>query len=563
MFPAIWLTVQHEARLLRKDPIVLFMLLLAPVVIIMVAGYSLGNLYGNAGDTIYVPIIDRDRGEVATALLEALGRERAIAAQRVVDATEAQLLVRTRDRTPLAIEIPRGTSHAIAEGRAANLILYVDPVRRLEVNELEIRLGELCRELSTAAQATARQRLADAAADLRARLEGIEDAAAAQRQHIQRELARAQAATLASLKAQLADGMGRVAREIETTVRRHEQQSWEDLRRQLSARQTSMLRVRQYLVELQASQRAFAIWLQALKEKAGRHAADIPPPPAFPPPPSERDLAVLASPISPPAVAAVPSRLFPTPAFALKAPAIAAVGDDDLVHEVRSLRQAGIAVIPGSLGLTEISAVGGRSVAVSAFDQYVPGFGVTFLLIGMLLGISLTLFDEREWGTLTRLKVSGVPVAGVVLGKLTARFVVGVAQMTILFVVGWALFGISLGPDPLALVGPIASISFAAATFGLVIAAVARAHDSVMPLGTVASMAMSAVGGCWWPLDFEPGWMRTIAWLLPTTWTMQGFNDLMIRNQPASAVLWSCAVTVGIGSVFLAIGLYAFLKLNE
>jgi len=49
MLRAIWLTIQNEARLLHKDPIVLFMLLFAPVVIITVAGYSLGALYGGAG----------------------------------------------------------------------------------------------------------------------------------------------------------------------------------------------------------------------------------------------------------------------------------------------------------------------------------------------------------------------------------------------------------------------------------------------------------------------------------------------------------------------------------
>ena len=37
-------------------------------------------------------------------------------------------------------------------------------------------------------------------------------------------------------------------------------------------------------------------------------------------------------------------------------------------------------------------------MTVNAFDRYVPGFGITFLLIGMMLGIALTLFDERDWG---------------------------------------------------------------------------------------------------------------------------------------------------------------------
>ena len=202
-------------------------------------------------------------------------------------------------------------------------------------------------------------------------------------------------------------------------------------------------------------------------------------------------------------------------------------------------------------------------MAVNAFDQYVPGFGITFLLIGMMLGIALTLFDERDWGTLKRLQVSGAPLTGLLLGKLFARFIVGVVQMVLLFAVGWALFGITLGRNPLALLIPTVGISFAAAALGLVVASISRAHDSVMPLGVTVSMAMAAIGGCWWPLDFEPGWMRELARWMPTTWTMQAFNDLMIRNQPPSATLWPFAATVGIGMIFLGAGIIHFVSLDD
>lgn len=72
-------------------------------------------------------------------------------------------------------------------------------------------------------------------------------------------------------------------------------------------------------------------------------------------------------------------------------------------------------------------------------------------------------------------------------------------------------------------------------------------------------MAMPAIGGCWWPLNFEPGWMHELARWRPTTWTMQAFNDLMIRNQPLSAKLLALAAAIGIGAIFLAIGLVRFI----
>ncbi len=388
MLRAVWLTTQNEARLLVKDPIVLFMLLFAPVVIITVAGYSLGSLYGGSANSFRLPLVDLDHGKVAQGIIEALRREHSVALELLDDSDQARRVVSRRDRTPIAILIPAGTSAAVAAGGQPRLILFVDPVRRVEVNALELRIDELCRRITEQARTAAQSQIESFGAP------------------------------------------------------------------------------------------------QAL-------------------------------------------------------------------------------TLPGSLGFVEHPAIEGEAVAVNAFDQYVPGFGITFLLIGMMLGIALTLFDERDWGTLKRLQVSGAPLTGLLLGKLFARFIVGIAQMVLLFAVGWALFGISLGRNPLALIIPTVGISFAAAALGLVVASIATAHDSVMSLGVTISMAMAAIGGCWWPLDFEPGWMRELARWLPTTWTMQAFNDLMIRNQPPSAVLLPLAATIGIGVIFIVAGLLRFLSLDN
>jgi ABC-2 type transport system permease protein len=406
MLRAIWLTVQNEARLLVKDPIVLFMLLFAPVVIITVAGYSLGSLYGGVANSFRLPVVNLDRGPASDAIVEALRKERSITLETLDDPDRARLLVSTRARTPVAILIPAGTSAAVAEGRQPRLILFVDPVRRIEVNTLELRIDTLCRKITEQARAMAQKQI---------------------------------------------------------------EASGKDLREQVS-------RLSGDLEHFQISQ---------------------------------------------------------TP------------------------------MLPGDLGFVEQPANPGEAVAVNAFDQYVPGFGITFLLIGMMLGIALTLFDERDWGTLKRLQVSGAPLTGLLLGKLFARLIVGVAQMVLLFAVGWALFGITLGRSPLALLIPTIGISFAAAALGLVVASISPAHDSVMPLGVTVSMAMAAIGGCWWPLDFEPSWMRALANWMPTTWTMQAFNDLMIRNQPPSAALWPLAATLGLGTIFLAVGLICFVSLDS
>jgi ABC-2 type transport system permease protein len=130
--------------------------------------------------------------------------------------------------------------------------------------------------------------------------------------------------------------------------------------------------------------------------------------------------------------------------------------------------------------------------------------------------------------------------------------------MVVLLAVGRVAFGVSLGPEPWALLLPTAGIVFAATAFGLLVAGVTRSRETVLPVGSIVIVTMAAVGGCWWPIDLEPPWMRTAALALPTTWAMAAFNDLMIRRETAAAAVVPTAVLLAYGTVYAAVGLALF-----
>lgn len=210
-----------------------------------------------------------------------------------------------------------------------------------------------------------------------------------------------------------------------------------------------------------------------------------------------------------------------------------------------------------TVDLDEASVFGG-STEYNTFDQNVPGFSVTFLLLGMLFGVGLGLLDEREWGTLYRLGASPLPPAALLVGKMLSRFLMGVAQMTLLFLFGRWAFGISFGPSFLALGLVIVGITFSSAAFGLLAASVAPSRDAVLPMGTIAVVAMAAIGGCWWPITIEPVWLQNVAHVFPTAWAMGAFNDLMLRQRDLADVLPAVAVLLGFGVVYLVVGSHLY-----
>ncbi len=551
----IGLTSRHEARLLVRDPVVLLMLLCAPVVIITVAGYSLGALYGDGGRVSTVAVADEDGGAAAARIVRALARTPSLRLEAVAGRDAARARIGRSGYAPIAIVIAPGTSAALTAGRDVALELYLDPARRLEVNALELRLAGLCRAAAAGARRRAARGLRRAAVTLDRRLARAARTLERDEVRLRAEIVRADAEARATLRLRLG---GRL-RALESAARTRETVARAALARELAGREAALVTVVTRARELDASREALATWLASLRAAAGSGASRIPPPPEFPAPLPEAALAALSRPLVLPDAPPAPARM-DVATLLPPAPALPRLDASRARAALAGLREEAALTLPGALTLTERPAADGAPTAVNAFDQYVPGFGVTFLLIGMMLGIALTLFDEREWGTLSRLQTGGVPVAGVLIGKVLARVVVGVAQMLVLFAVGRSLFGISLGRAPAALLLPTVAMSFAAAALGVVVPTVARAHDAVMPVGTMTSLALSAIGGCWWPLDFEPGWMRALADWLPTTWTMQAYNDLMIRRLPASVAWRPAAITAALGVVVLVAGVAALTR---
>ncbi|MGI9306914.1 MAG: ABC transporter permease [Gammaproteobacteria bacterium] len=210
-------------------------------------------------------------------------------------------------------------------------------------------------------------------------------------------------------------------------------------------------------------------------------------------------------------------------------------------------------LVDKSVTLEEESVFGGPT-EFNSFDQNVPGFSVTFLLLGMLFGVGLGILDEREWGTADRMATSLVSPGHVATGKVISRFIVGALQMVLLFAFGWVAFGISLGQSLVALLLVMVGVAFAGAAFGLLAASLAPSREAVLPMGTMAVVAMAAVGGCWWPISIEPYWLQRVAHIFPTAWAMNAFNDLMLRGRGLGDVWVSIAALFGFGILYILCG---------
>ena len=565
MLRAIWLTIGKEFLLIRRDHVGLLMLLVAPIVVIAAAGFSLAKVYGGHAvprGEYAIAVLDEDHGAVAKAVLDGIAHQPDLSIIHSASQLDTERDVRERKLAVVGIVIPPGTSDAIEHGRSAQLILYNDPVKYLQTVKIELVLSEMCRRISAAASEQARSQIAARTRNITLQLERARESAAQIRAEAERlgaESDKERAALEPKIRAHLEDALAQARDQTRLALDTELDRVQRKLDADTAARQAKLDELKDYLNRLQVARGEFENWLEQLKQLAGRHSVDIPPPPTIPTPPADLDLGGIN--LAPAGeIKDARARL----ENALKIPPIEInLAELPAAPKIPLVNIPEIPVIdpklaiPGTLGITEVDRMGKQDGAIAgfnAFDLQVPGFAVTFLLIGMLMGVSLALIDENDWGTLERLRSAAAPLWTTLTGKLLARFVVGFIQMAVLFAAGYVMFGISLGRTPAALMMPAAAIAFAGAAFGLVVAGLGRTRDAVLPVGAIVIMTMAAIGGCWWPIDFEPAWMQHIALAMPTTWAMHAFNDLMIRKLTAASAVVPSAVNFGFGIIYTVVG---------
>lgn len=219
------------------------------------------------------------------------------------------------------------------------------------------------------------------------------------------------------------------------------------------------------------------------------------------------------------------------------------------------------------IATTEMHWAGGVEVVTdrtspTSAEQASAGQIVTWTQITFLAAAEVFV-AERESGTLRRLLVSRSSRALTLTGKLLSRLILGLLQMTILFVGGVLIFGVQWSRDTAALIA--VSLAFALATVGLgmLLATFVKSRNQANSIVVGLAMGFSALGGAWYPLEITPPLYRQLVQVLPSTWAMQAYTELLVRGSGLQEVLPAVGVLLGFAVVFIGLGLLRFNKLEQ
>ena len=186
-------------------------------------------------------------------------------------------------------------------------------------------------------------------------------------------------------------------------------------------------------------------------------------------------------------------------------------------------------------------------------DRAGVGMTVMFVMITVITA-SGAILDERNRGTWQRIITSPVGRGTVLTGYLLSYFFLGLLQFTILIVAGRLLMGLSWG-DPLGVAVVTVVYLLCSISLGLVIAGVVRTYQQQQAVSSLIVTATSMLGGLFWPLDFVPPVMQTVAKATPQYWAMVGYEQLLYRGLDWSVLQRPILVLLAFTAVFFLFGI--------
>ncbi|MGO9606392.1 MAG: ABC transporter permease [Candidatus Binataceae bacterium] len=188
------------------------------------------------------------------------------------------------------------------------------------------------------------------------------------------------------------------------------------------------------------------------------------------------------------------------------------------------------------------------------------GFGYTapanLVLFAMINGFvsALTILQLRESGISRRLLAAPRRTWELLAMLAVAPAQQLIAQAVFMILTARLFFGIHWG-DTLGVVLITAAVTSLAVAIVLLMGTVFRTRQQATSLGPWIAVSIGMLGGCNWPLEIVPPFMKTLAHLSPASWAMDAYLSLIFDHATLSEIAPDVAIVFAFAIVIATAGI--------
>ena len=182
------------------------------------------------------------------------------------------------------------------------------------------------------------------------------------------------------------------------------------------------------------------------------------------------------------------------------------------------------------------------------------------VMMALMTGLPHAISYEKDIGTLDGMLVAPINRLSIILGKVMAQTVRGMAQGFIILILAVLLFGVVIEGNILLVIFLILLTVFSFVGLGILITSFTESEETATMVMMTLMFPMMFLSGVFFPLQQMPGFMQTIAHFLPLTYATTALRKVMVLGAGLSAVTNELIILIIFGLVLLFIAVPMFKK---
>lgn len=193
------------------------------------------------------------------------------------------------------------------------------------------------------------------------------------------------------------------------------------------------------------------------------------------------------------------------------------------------------------------------------FDFIGPGLIMLLSMMAGLTALGSALSREKEDGTITAVMLSPIRTGSFLTGKMLSQLIRSLIQSAVVVLLVILLFHMSFNGNILLMAAILILGIFGFLGLGLLVTALTKDQETSQLLLNLVFFPMLFLSGVLYPLQELPGVIADIAKVLPLTYGVQAFRQVVVFNAPLSSVWPSMLILFLFGAVSLVIAVPIFL----
>ena len=183
-------------------------------------------------------------------------------------------------------------------------------------------------------------------------------------------------------------------------------------------------------------------------------------------------------------------------------------------------------------------------------EFFVPGIIAMSVMTLSLFGTVNLNTELRQKGVIRKLSTTPITRTDWILSNILYQFILAVISTMAMLVVSYAVFSVSLHINAWLPVFIVLDV-FAFVGIGMILTRFAKEAESAAAAANAISFPMMFLSGSFFPLEMMPGFMQTVARILPLYYVNEGLRASMVFGDHMAALRCSAIIGVFAAVVFI------------